>query len=62
MGRELELKFAASSETLDAMEEKYAPLTPIAMHTRYFDTPHQAFRGEGGPSGSGWKTGGPSAP
>lgn len=45
MGRELELKFAASSETLDAMEEKYAPLTPIAMHTRYFDTPHQAFRG-----------------
>ncbi len=44
MGRELELKFAASSETLDAMEEKYAPLTPITMHTRYFDTPHQAFR------------------
>ena len=45
MGRELELKFVASSETLDAMEEKYAPLTPITMHTRYFDTPHQAFRG-----------------
>ena len=45
MGRELELKFAASSETLDAMEEKYAPLTPITMHTRYFDTPHQALRG-----------------
>ena len=45
MGSELELKFAASSETLDAMEEKYAPLTPITMHTRYFDTPHQAFRG-----------------
>ncbi|MDY5643112.1 MAG: CYTH domain-containing protein, partial [Candidatus Faecousia sp.] len=44
MGRELELKFAASSETLDAMEEKYAPLSPITMHTRYFDTPHQAFR------------------
>ena len=44
MGRELELKFVASSETLDAMEEKYAPLTPITMHTRYFDTPHQAFR------------------
>ena len=44
MGRELELKFAASSETLDAMEEKYAPLTPVTMHTRYFDTPHQAFR------------------
>lgn len=44
MGRELELKFAASIETLDAMEEKYAPLTPITMHTRYFDTPHQAFR------------------
>ena len=44
MGRELELKFAASSETLDAMEGKYAPLTPITMHTRYFDTPHQAFR------------------
>ena len=44
MGRELELKFAASSETLDAMEEKYAPLTPITMHTRYFDTPPQAFR------------------
>ena len=45
MGRELELKFAASSKTLHAMEEKYAPLTPITMHTRYFDTPHQAFRG-----------------
>lgn len=45
MGRELELKFAASSETLDAMEEKYAPLTPVTMRTRYFDTPHQAFRG-----------------
>ena len=45
MGRELELKFAASRETLDAMEEKYAPLTPITMHTRYFDTPHQVFRG-----------------
>lgn len=45
MGRELELKFAASSKTLDAMEEKYAPLTPITMHTRYFDTPHQVFRG-----------------
>lgn len=45
MGRELELKFAASRETLDAMEEKYAPLTPITMRTRYFDTPHQAFRG-----------------
>lgn len=44
MGRELELKFAASSKTLDAMEEKYAPLTPITMRTRYFDTPHQAFR------------------
>lgn len=44
MGRELELKFAASSKTLDAMEEKYAPLAPITMHTRYFDTPHQAFR------------------
>ena len=44
MGRELELKFAASSETLDAMEEKYAPLTPITMHTRYFDTPDRAFR------------------
>ena len=44
MGRELELKFAASSETLDAMEEKYAPLTPIAMRTRYFDTPDRAFR------------------
>ena len=45
MGRELELKFAASSETLDAMEEKYAPLTPITMHTQYFDTPGRALRG-----------------
>ena len=44
MGRELELKFAASMETLDAMEEKYGPFTPIAMHTRYFDTPDRAFR------------------
>lgn len=44
MGRELELKFAASGETLDALEEKYGPFTPIAMHTRYFDTPDRAFR------------------
>ena len=44
MGRELELKFAASMETLDAMEEKYGPFTPIAMRTRYFDTPDRAFR------------------
>ncbi len=44
MGRELELKFAASSETLDAMEEKYGPFTPITMHTRYFDTPDREFR------------------
>lgn len=44
MGRELELKFAASGDTLDAMEEKYGPFTPIAMHTRYFDTPDREFR------------------
>ena len=44
MGRELELKFAASMETLEAIEEKYGPFTPIAMHTRYFDTPDRAFR------------------
>ena len=44
MGRELELKFAASMETLEAIEEKYGPFTPITMHTRYFDTPDRAFR------------------
>ena len=43
MGRELELKFAASMETLEAIEEKYGPFTPITMHTRYFDTPDRAF-------------------
>ena len=44
MGRELELKFAASMETLEAIEEKYGPFIPITMHTRYFDTPDRAFR------------------
>lgn len=45
MGRELELKFRASGETLEKLEEKYGPFTAIAMHTRYYDTPARSFRG-----------------
>ena len=44
MGRELELKFAASIETLQTIEEKYGPFTPIAMETRYYDTPGRDFQ------------------
>lgn len=44
MGRELERKFAAAPETLDAIQNAYGGFTSITMHTRYFDTPRGDFR------------------
>lgn len=37
MGREFELKYAATSADLTAIQEKYTHLTPIAMETVYYD-------------------------
>ena len=39
MGREFELKYRASVETIAAVREKYGPFTAIEMETTYYDTP-----------------------
>lgn len=39
MGREFELKYAATPADLTAIQEKYTHLTPIEMETVYYDTP-----------------------
>ena len=39
MGREFELKFAATAADHEALRERFAPLSPISMETTYFDTP-----------------------
>ena len=38
MGREFELKFSCSRESFDALQARFAPMTPIAMETTYYDT------------------------
>ena len=38
MGREFELKYAASQAAQAAIREAYGPWTPITMETTYFDT------------------------
>lgn len=43
MGREFELKFAATAQIHRAVEEKYGPFETIAMETTYFDTPDGAL-------------------
>jgi len=39
MGREFELKFAATKEDHEALRARFAALSPIAMETTYYDTP-----------------------
>ena len=39
MGREFELKYAATAADLAILKEKYPHLSPIAMETTYYDTP-----------------------
>lgn len=43
MGREFELKFAATERDLEILRSKYPHLTPITMETVYYDTPDGAF-------------------
>ena len=38
MGREFELKYAATEETLDFLHRRYPHLEPIRMQTTYYDT------------------------
>ena len=39
MGREFELKYAATEAELALLRSRYPQLTPIAMETTYYDTP-----------------------
>ena len=43
MGREFELKFAATAQIHQAVEAKYGPFETITMETTYFDTPDGAL-------------------
>ena len=44
MGREFELKFAATEEKQALIAEKYGPFREISMETTYFDTPDGALQ------------------
>jgi inorganic triphosphatase YgiF len=37
MGKEFEIKFAATPEQIAALEASFSPLTPISMETTYYD-------------------------
>ena len=39
MGREFELKYGATPEILEKIQEKYGDFTKISMETTYYDTP-----------------------
>ncbi len=43
MGKEFELKYAASEAVLDQIAGQLGDFTPIAMETTYFDTPGRDF-------------------
>lgn len=43
MGREFELKYAASAGDLDVLKARYPHLSPISMETVYYDTPDGAL-------------------
>ena len=43
MGREFELKFAATPQNQADLQARYGVFTPIAMETTYFDTPDRAL-------------------
>ena len=44
MGREFELKYQATPETIGAIHEKYGEFTPISMETTYYDREDLALR------------------
>ena len=44
MGREFELKYQATPETLGSIREKFGEFTPISMETTYYDTADLALR------------------
>ena len=43
MGREFELKFAATEAVLAAIEARFGDFSAISMATTYFDTPDRAL-------------------
>ena len=44
MGREFELKFAATKADLETLQAQFGNFTPITMKTTYYDTPDGAIR------------------
>ena len=44
MGREFELKYQATPETIAAIHAKFGEFTPISMETTYYDTEDLALR------------------
>ena len=44
MGREFELKFAATMADHEALQGRFGNLSPILMETTYYDTPDGAIR------------------
>ena len=44
MGREFELKYQATPETIAAIQAKFGEFNPISMETTYFDTDDLALR------------------
>ena len=44
MGREFELKYQATPETIAAIQAKFGDFTPISMETTYFDTEDLSLR------------------
>ena len=43
MGREFELKFAATKQDHAALQERFGNFSPISMETTYYDTPERAM-------------------
>ena len=56
MGREFELKYAATAADLEKLKARYPHLRPIAMETPITITKTEIFPGCAGPSAAGWKT------
>ena len=44
MGREFELKFAATKQDHTALQERFGNFSPISMETTYYDTPNGDIR------------------
>ena len=44
MGREYERKYRGDAAVIQAIQEKYAPFTPITMETTDYDTPDLKLR------------------